>query len=165
MQEVHLDKNVKLLDCPGIVFASATRGGEGDGVGSQTAAALRNAVRVEKLEDPVTPVRQILKLCETEVVMGIYKIARFDGVDEFLRSVAFARGKLKKGGVADPEAAARVVLMDWNQGARNRWTGGMPSWIVGGTPGASMRQAVFEGLGVEWLWSVVATSAGLFVIS
>lgn len=47
MQEIQLDKNVKLLDCPGIVFSTA--------VGDQAAAALRNAVKVEKLEDPILP--------------------------------------------------------------------------------------------------------------
>lgn len=47
MQEIQLDKNVKLLDCPGIVFSSA--------VGNEAAAALRNAVKVEKLEDPILP--------------------------------------------------------------------------------------------------------------
>jgi nuclear GTP-binding protein len=48
MQEVTLDKNVKLIDSPGIVFASA--GAEGE-----AAAALRNAVRIEQLADPLAP--------------------------------------------------------------------------------------------------------------
>ena len=43
MQEVHLDKNIKLLDSPGIVFASAE---------SDAAAVLRNCVKIEKLVDP-----------------------------------------------------------------------------------------------------------------
>jgi len=43
-----LDKHVKLLDSPGIVFAAAEDP-------SDAAAALRNAIRVEKLEDPVAP--------------------------------------------------------------------------------------------------------------
>lgn len=37
MQEIHLDKHIRLLDSPGIVFAS----GEG-----AAAAALRNAIKV-----------------------------------------------------------------------------------------------------------------------
>lgn len=47
MQEVHLDKNVKLLDCPGIVMIKS---GEND-----ASVALRNCKRIEKLEDPVGP--------------------------------------------------------------------------------------------------------------
>lgn len=45
MQEVHLDKLVKLLDCPGIVFNT----------GSGVDAVLRNAVKIEQLEDPLAP--------------------------------------------------------------------------------------------------------------
>ncbi len=49
-----MDKNIKLLDSPGIVFTSATK--EGD-----TAAVLRNCIKVEKLEDPgVGEVEQVL---------------------------------------------------------------------------------------------------------
>ncbi|GAQ85196.1 GTP-binding family protein [Klebsormidium nitens] len=109
MQEIQLDKNVKLLDCPGIVFSSA--------VGNEAAAALRNAVKVEKLEDPILPVSEILRLCPPEQLMSIYKIAKFKDVDEFLRAVAASRGKLKKGGVPDITGTARVVLHDWNGGA------------------------------------------------
>eukprot|EP00898_Chlorokybus_atmophyticus_P006332 jgi/Chlat1/66/Chrsp1S08772 len=109
LQEVHLDKHVKLLDCPGIVFASA--------VGSNEAAAvLRNCVRLEKLTDSVTPVQEIVKRCTAETLMSIYKIEKFVGAEEFLQRVAASRGKLKRGGVADPEAAAKLVLQDWNSG-------------------------------------------------
>jgi nuclear GTP-binding protein len=47
MQEIHLDKHVKLLDCPGIVFASP-----GD---NEASATLRNCTKVERLADPITP--------------------------------------------------------------------------------------------------------------
>lgn len=47
MQEVQLDKNVKLLDCPGVVMA---RSGESD-----ASIALRNCKRIEKLDDPAGP--------------------------------------------------------------------------------------------------------------
>lgn len=47
MQEIHLDKNVKLLDCPGIVFAAT-----GD---NEASATLRNCTKIEKLPDPATP--------------------------------------------------------------------------------------------------------------
>lgn len=108
MQEVHLDRTVKLLDSPGIVFASPA--------GGASSAALRNAVKVEKLEDPITPVREILALCGAERLMEVYKVARFEGAEEFVRSVAVARGRLKKGGIPDTMAAARLVLKDWNEG-------------------------------------------------
>lgn len=45
MQEVHLDKNVKLLDCPGVVMLKT---GE-----NNASVALRNCLKIEKLEDPI----------------------------------------------------------------------------------------------------------------
>ncbi|EPS67713.1 hypothetical protein M569_07060 [Genlisea aurea] len=108
MQEIHLDKNVKLLDCPGVVMVKASD--------NDSTVALRNCKRIEKLEDPVGPVKEILKLCSEEVLVAIYKIPSFESVDEFLRLVSTVRGKLKKGGILDVDAAARIVLHDWNTG-------------------------------------------------
>ncbi|KAK9814574.1 hypothetical protein WJX72_008095 [[Myrmecia] bisecta] len=109
VQEVHLDKNVKLLDSPGIVFSQLDK----DSAASQ---ALRNCVKVERLEDPVLPVTEIVKRCPAKQLMMTYKIPAFKGADEFLQLIASARGKLKKGGSVDVAAAARIVLQDWNDG-------------------------------------------------
>lgn len=49
-QQITLDKNIKLLDCPGIVFAQ-----QGQGDQNEAEITLRNCVKVELLEDPVTP--------------------------------------------------------------------------------------------------------------
>ncbi|GAB2281968.1 Guanine nucleotide-binding protein-like nsn1 [Dionaea muscipula] len=108
MQEVHLDKNVKLLDCPGVVMLKS---GQND-----TSIVLRNCKRIEKLEDPVGPVKEILKLCPWNILVMLYKVPAFDSVDDFLRNLATVRGRLKKGGIVDPDAAARIVICDWNQG-------------------------------------------------
>ncbi|PKA57858.1 hypothetical protein AXF42_Ash015236 [Apostasia shenzhenica] len=108
MQEIQLDKNVKLLDCPGVVMLKS---GEND-----ASIALRNCKRIEKLDDVISPVIEILKLCPAEKLLSLYKISSFTSVDEFLQKVATIRGKLKKGGVVDLEAAARIVLHDWNEG-------------------------------------------------
>lgn len=48
--------------------------------------------------------------------MSLYKLPSFNSVDDFLQKVATIRGKLKKGGIVDIEAAARIVLHDWNEG-------------------------------------------------
>ena len=50
----------------------------------------------------------------TQHYVTLYKLPSFDSVDDFLRKVATVRGKLKKGGVVDVEATARIVLHDWN---------------------------------------------------
>ncbi|XP_073150627.1 guanine nucleotide-binding protein-like NSN1 [Henckelia pumila] len=108
MQEVQLDKNVKLLDCPGVVMLKSSE--------SDASIALRNCKRIEKLEDPIGPVKEILKLCPDKILVTLYKIPGFSSVDEFLQVVATVRGKLKKGGIVDVESAARIVLHDWNVG-------------------------------------------------
>ncbi|KAM1212321.1 hypothetical protein ACFX2G_003961 [Malus domestica] len=108
LQEVQLDNNVKLLDCPGVVML---RSKEND-----ASIALRNCKRIEKLEDPIAPVKEILKLCPDRLLVTLYKLPSFDSVDDFLHKVATVRGKLKKGGVVDIGSAARIVLHDWNEG-------------------------------------------------
>ncbi|KAF3957542.1 hypothetical protein CMV_017461 [Castanea mollissima] len=100
MQEVQLDKNVKLLDCPGVVVI---RSGAND-----ASITLRNCKRIEKLDDPIGPVKEILRRCPPSMLVTLYKLPSFDSVDDFLQKVATVRGKLKKGGVVDVEAAARV---------------------------------------------------------
>ncbi|XP_078429318.1 GTP-binding family protein isoform X2 [Wolffia australiana] len=114
MQEVQLDKKVKLLDCPGVVMLRSAA--------DDPSIVLRNCKRIEKLDDPVVPVKEILKLCPAERLMALYKLPKFSSVDEFLQKVAGLRGKLKKGGILDVEAAARIVLHDWNEGKIQYYT-------------------------------------------
>ncbi|KAJ0783318.1 putative GTP-binding protein, orthogonal bundle domain superfamily [Helianthus annuus] len=114
MQEVQLDRSVKLLDCPGVVMLKS---GEND-----AAVTLKNCVRIEKLQDPISPVKEILKLCPAETLVTLYKIPTFNSDDDFLSKVATVRGKLKKGGVLDTDAAARIVLHDWNEGKIEYYT-------------------------------------------
>uniref|UniRef100_A0A803LAI1 CP-type G domain-containing protein n=1 Tax=Chenopodium quinoa TaxID=63459 RepID=A0A803LAI1_CHEQI len=108
LQEVQLDKNVKLMDCPGVVMLKSGQ--------SDATVALRNCKRIEKLEDPIAPVKEILNLCPAQVLVTLYKVPSFDTVDDFLFKVATVRGRLKKGGIVDIDAAARIVLYDWNEG-------------------------------------------------
>lgn len=64
--------------------------------------------------------KEILKLCPDRLLVTLYKIPSFESVDDFLQKVATVRGRLKKGGVVDVEAAARMVLHDWNEGMLSR---------------------------------------------
>eukprot|EP01102_Stenamoeba_stenopodia_P018133 TRINITY_DN6611_c0_g2_i1.p1 TRINITY_DN6611_c0_g2~~TRINITY_DN6611_c0_g2_i1.p1 ORF type:complete len:510 (-),score=190.29 TRINITY_DN6611_c0_g2_i1:40-1464(-) len=106
-QEVHLDKHVKLLDSPGIVFAADSNNPE---------VILRNCVKVEQIEDPVAPVEAILKRCKKQQLLLIYKIPVYNSSQEFLAHIAQKYGKLSKGGVPNYAAAAKIVLQDWNGG-------------------------------------------------
>ncbi|ORY97745.1 P-loop containing nucleoside triphosphate hydrolase protein [Syncephalastrum racemosum] len=110
-QQITLDKNIKLLDCPGIVFATQGQDGQSD-----AEIALRNCIKVELLEDPVTPVEVILQRCGHQRLMDLYGVGFFNNAYEFLVLLGQQRGKLKKGGVPDVQLVARSVLIDWNSG-------------------------------------------------
>lgn len=123
---------VTLLDSPGVVFADA--GAEG-----AAAAALRNAVKAEQLPDPALPVAEIVRRCPAKQLMRLYKVAAYQGPDQFLQLVATARGKLKRGGAVDTTAAARIVLQvrwsGWGQGQGGaglacRGPGAAPAWAA-----------------------------------
>lgn len=108
-KEIILDKHVKLLDSPGVVFSSAN--GESEG-----ATALRNCVKIERLTDPIAPVHEIIQRCPQEKLMVTYKTGKWADVDDFLRQASRSMGKLKKGGIPDLVASAKVILADWNAG-------------------------------------------------
>ncbi|TPX30508.1 hypothetical protein SmJEL517_g05944 [Synchytrium microbalum] len=109
-QEIHLDKNIKLLDCPGIVFSRQMSDADAADV------VLRNCVKVELVADPIAPVERIVARCKREQLMLYYKIPAFLDTKDFLIQLARLRGRLRKGGIADLESTAKSVLNDWNAG-------------------------------------------------
>jgi nuclear GTP-binding protein len=106
IQEVHLDKDIRLLDCPGIVFTKECSG----------SLILRNVIKVEDLDDPYTPIDLLIKKVPKDNLVKLYQISTFNTTQEFLALVARKRGKLMKGGIPDYDKAAKVVLHDWNNG-------------------------------------------------
>ncbi|CAK8690488.1 unnamed protein product [Clavelina lepadiformis] len=113
MQEVTLNKNIKILDCPGIVMATGT---------NDTAVILRNCVKIESLDDPVTPVAAILSRCNKQQIMMRYNVVDYEDALEFLEQLAHRKGKLKKGGVPNIDFAAKSILQDWNSGKISYYT-------------------------------------------
>jgi len=108
VQEVSLDSKIKLLDSPGMVLASGNM--------SDASVALRNAIKIETLVDPITPVIAILSRVPRQHLMQQYTLGHFEDAAEFLALLARGQGKLKRGGVPDRDAAAKTVLNDWNSG-------------------------------------------------
>jgi len=108
MQEVQLDKKVTLLDCPGLVMAGGNK--------TDASVALRNAIKVESLMDPVTPVIAILARVPRQHLMLKYQLSNFNDAAEFLALLAIRMGKLLRSGVPDRTIAARKILQDWNTG-------------------------------------------------
>ncbi|KAA8593479.1 hypothetical protein FQN60_009595 [Etheostoma spectabile] len=113
LQEVHLDKHIKLLDCPGIVMATST---------TDAAMILRNCVKIEQLVDPLSPVEAILRRCNKAQIMEHYGVSDFHTALEFLAMLARRQGKLRKGGLPDTDKAAKSVLMDWTGGRISYFT-------------------------------------------
>ncbi|XP_061076242.1 guanine nucleotide-binding protein-like 3-like protein [Conger conger] len=113
LQEVHLDKHIKLLDCPGIVMATST---------SDAGMILRNCMKIEQLVDPMEPVAAILRRCNRNEIMQHYGVPEFHTPLEFLALLARQQGKLKKGGLPDHDKAAKSVLQDWTGGRISYFT-------------------------------------------
>lgn len=98
MQEIQLDKNIVLIDSPGVVLSTTDQ---------TDSLVLRSAVRVEEINDPYRPVEALLNRIEHPQLIKYYRIAAFETVDQFLGQVARKRGFLGAGGVANMDATAR----------------------------------------------------------
>ncbi|KAI9502592.1 nuclear GTP-binding protein nug1 [Coemansia spiralis] len=116
VQEIHLDSKLKLMDCPGIVFNSPAKGTEKLDKVAVAEMMLRNCIKVELLDDPIAPVDLIVKRCKPVALQAMYNVPAFLDTRDFLVRLARQRGMLKRQGIADLEAAARIVLGDWNKG-------------------------------------------------
>jgi nuclear GTP-binding protein len=105
LQEVVLDKQVRLLDSPGVVF-------------DDSSALLCNCVDAESMDDPVAAVEAMLQRCTHQSLVLTYNLPHFvpGNVDMFLALMAKKHGRVTKGGIPDKVSAARGVLRDWNSG-------------------------------------------------
>ena len=97
IQEVHLDKQIRLLDSPGVIYDKSQGG-------------LQGVMNAEGLVDPIGKVESILKRVDAENVKLLYKLEVLEDAQSFLQHVAQKKGRLKKGGIPDTEAAARIVI-------------------------------------------------------
>lgn len=120
IQTISLDKHIKLLDSPGVVFAKNIII-DGDQQMSSI-LALRNAIKIETLSDPILPIEALLNRINRQDLMTFYRLTHFDTVKEFLGLVAKRFGKMLKGGIFDLNSAAKKVLQDWNCGKIKYYT-------------------------------------------
>merc|ERR1719187_2854773 len=114
MQEVKLDKNVKMIDSPGIIMSSSV---------DPVERVLRNCTRLDLAGvEASLVVEHILKRCSTQQIMLQYGVPNFKDTSEFLTLMAQKMGRLKKGGIPDVEKAAFKVVEDWNIGKIRYYT-------------------------------------------
>ena len=107
MQEIQLDKNIVLLDSPGVVLASKEQ---------SDSLILRSAIKVEDILDPFRPVEALMGRIDKEELLRVYRIADFTKQEEFLGQIARKKGFLQSGGVPNFDQAARSVIRDYLNG-------------------------------------------------
>ncbi|CAK6955822.1 guanine nucleotide-binding protein-like 3 [Scomber scombrus] len=104
MQEVHILKNVKLIDSPGVVASPSN---------PPASMALRSLQVEDGQGSVLEAVRTLLKQCDKNQIMLQYNVPDFRNSLEFLTMFAKKRGYLQKGGVANTEQAATAFLAEW----------------------------------------------------
>lgn len=104
MQEVHILKNVKLMDSPGVIASLSN---------PPASMALRSLQVEEGQESVLEAVRTLLKQCDKTQIMLQYTVPDFRNSLEFLSLFAKKRGYLQKGGIPNTEQAATAFLADW----------------------------------------------------
>ncbi|RYP91532.1 hypothetical protein DL770_002378 [Monosporascus sp. CRB-9-2] len=134
IRAVKIDKQLTLLDSPGIVFPSASDGDEWTSKNKKKKAieahahlVLLNAVPPKQIDDPVPAVSLLLRRLSAspellQKLMNVYDLpplvpnADGDPTTDFLVQVARKRGRLGRGGVPNLPAAAMTVITDWRDG-------------------------------------------------
>lgn len=101
-------KRIYLIDCPGVVPPSNND--------SQEDILLRGVVRVENVENPEQYIAAVLKKTKPRHIERTYDVKGFETPTEFLELLARKGGRLLKGGEADVDGVAKMVLNDFLRG-------------------------------------------------
>lgn len=101
-------KRIYLIDCPGVVPPSNNDSPED--------ILLRGVVRVENVENPEQYIAAVLKKTKPQHIERTYDVKGFSTPLEFLELLARKGGRLHRGGEADVDGAAKMVLNDFLRG-------------------------------------------------
>ena len=107
-QYITLMKRIYLIDCPGVVPPSNNNSAED--------ILLRGVVRVENVENPEQYITTVLKRTKPQHIERTYDVRGFSNATQFLQLLARKGGRLLKGGEADVDGAAKMVLNDFLRG-------------------------------------------------
>ncbi|VVC35927.1 GTP binding domain,P-loop containing nucleoside triphosphate hydrolase,GTP-binding protein, orthogonal [Cinara cedri] len=107
MQEIQLDKHIKLLDCPGVVL---------DKTSTTNSVALKNVVSSGSIEDPIACANTIVSRVTKDQMQKLYGIGQYDSCEHFLYLKARRFGNIGRGGIPDIFTSARSLVEDWNRG-------------------------------------------------
>ena len=107
-QYITLMKRIYLIDCPGVVPPN-----EDD---SPEDILLRGVVRVENVQNPEQYISAVLRKTRPQHIERTYDVKGFSTHVEFLELMARKSGRLLKGGEADVDGVAKMVLNDFLRG-------------------------------------------------
>ncbi|KNG50439.1 nucleolar gtp-binding protein 2 [Stemphylium lycopersici] len=110
-QYITLMKRIYMIDCPGIVPPNQNDTDED--------LLLRGSVRVENVEYPAQYIEAVLRKVQPKHLQRTYDIKDKDYEGDavrFLEHLCRKSGRLLKGGEADIDGAAKMVLNDWIRG-------------------------------------------------
>ncbi|MCJ1284785.1 hypothetical protein MMC26_004121 [Xylographa opegraphella] len=166
MREVKLDNKLKLLDCPGIVFPSATAHPASTSSAANAHLHLLSALPPSAITDPVPAISLLLSrlrahsdqtllsdLYATYNLPPLMSSRTADGAGDvttdFLVQVARKRGRLGKGGVPNLNSAAMGVLGDWRDGRVRGWVEAPVLKVVGTGKASGEVEMLDEGVPEE----------------
>jgi nuclear GTP-binding protein len=108
-QYITLMKRIYMIDCPGIVPPNQNDTDED--------LLLRGSVRVENVEFPAQYMDAVLRRVQPRHLQKTYDIKEYNNdAVTFLEQLCRKSGRLLKGGEADIDGAAKMVLNDWIRG-------------------------------------------------
>ncbi len=113
LQQISLDKDIRLIDCPGVVLSNR-----------HDDMILHNVIRTEDVKDPLEIVSLILKKVSVNTVRDVYELGdvNWETTERFLYILGDKMGKYKKGGIIDFDKISRLVVKDWNDGKLKYFT-------------------------------------------
>ncbi|RYP03506.1 hypothetical protein DL764_005110 [Monosporascus ibericus] len=165
IRAVKIDKQLTLLDSPGIVFPSASDGDESmnrnkkkKAIEAHAHLVLLNAVPPKQIDDPLPAVSLLLRRLSAspellQKLMNVYDLpplvpnADGDPTTDLLVQVARKRGRLGRGGVPNLPAAAMTVITDWRDGRIQGWVDApvLPVAVDDGAAAAATRMSDSQG--------------------
>lgn len=178
IRSVKIDKQLTLLDSPGIVFPSAP--GEGNLVAKKNVIeahahlVLLNAVPPKEIDDPIPAVTLLLKRLSAspeliQKLMDVYDLppllsaSNGDATTDFLVQVARKRGRLSRGGIPNLHAAAMTVVTDWRDGRIQGWTDApVLAVAVDGAPAPKEGEALLDQKEIVTEWAKEFKLEGLW---
>ena len=122
-QYITLMKRIYLIDCPGVVPPNNND--------SEQDILLRGVVRVENVSNPEQYIAAVLNKCKPQHIERTYDLRGYENHIDFLEQLARKGGRLLRGGEADVDGVAKMVINDFLRGKIPWFT---PPPVVEGEP-------------------------------